>query len=292
MRQIRDMHPFSVTVFFVCVTMLAMSVSHPAVTAASLVLSMLLFTVLKGAKSIRTHILILIFFIIFTLINPVISHKGSTVLFMVNDTPVTLESLLYGLNAAAGLCSVFYWVFSFSAVMDSERMLCVFGFISPRAALVASCSIRYLTLIKEQYRRTKLSMRAIGLYTDGNIVDLIRGNMRVFSSVIGWALENGIATADSMAARGCGSTKRTAFSVKKFRLGDGVFMAAALMLSALCVTCSALGSLKITFYPETVISPADAAGFIGIASFILLAVIPSAIETGVKLKWRRSMSEV
>ena len=64
MRQIRDMHPFSVTVFFVCVTVLAMSVSHPAVTAASLVLSALLFTVLKGAKSIRTHIIILIFFII------------------------------------------------------------------------------------------------------------------------------------------------------------------------------------------------------------------------------------
>ncbi len=286
------MHPLSVTVFFVCVTVLAMSISHPAVTAASLLFSALLFTVLKGAKSLRTHMLILFFFAALTLINPVISHKGSTILFMVNDTPITLEALFYGLNSAAGMCSVFYWVFSFSAVMDSERLLCVFGLVSPRGALVASCAIRYLMLIKAQYRRTKLAMRSIGLYTDGNIVDLIRGNMRAFSSVIGWALENGIATADSMAARGCGSTKRTNFSVKKYRFDDAVLTALSVVLSALCVAGTALGSLKITFYPETVLSPADAAGLAGIASFILLAVIPSVIEMGVKLKWRRSMSGV
>ena len=62
-----------------------------------------------GRKRRAPHALFASVFVITLLINPVISHNGVTVLFFVNDNPVTAEALVYGSAVGAMIVSVMYW---------------------------------------------------------------------------------------------------------------------------------------------------------------------------------------
>ena len=291
MRKLSELDALSVTMYFICVTLIPMTAPHPWITAVSLVGSAVFVTLRDPRGSVRTHLYVMLLFVILTLVNPVISHKGATVLFMLNDSPITLESFLYGLNSAAALCSVVYWFYSFSKIMDSEKTLRVFGKLSPRAALVMSSALRYIPMIRSQYRKTKTAQKATGLYKDGNIIDRIRGDLRVFSTVMTWALENGIVTADSMAARGCGSAKRTAFTSERFGRRDLLLCLITALLSALCWTAAGFDKLDTAFYPELTMSESSALGALGIAAYMILAVLPSVIETVVNIRWRFLVSK-
>lgn len=286
MKKLDDMHPLSATLFFLCVTLIPMFIPYPIITAVSFIGAAVYVTVQEGRASVRTHLWVGLLFVILTLVNPLISHKGATILFMINDTPVTLEALLYGLNSAAGLSSVVYWFAAFARVMDSEKLLCVFSVISARAALVMSCALRYIPLIRAQFRKTKTAQRSLGLYSDGNIVDKIRGDMRVFSVVITWALENGIVTADSMAARGCGSAKRTAFTTERFTAFDAFAAAAAAVLTGVCAAAALYDRLDIAFYPDIVMSEGSLLGAAAQAAYIILAAVPTILSAGVDIRWR------
>ena len=291
MKKISELDALSITLYFICVTLIPMIAPHPWITAVSLVGSAVLVTLREPRGSLKVHLYVLLLFAVLTLVNPIISHKGETILFMVNDSPVTLESFLYGLNSAAALCSVVYWFYSFSKIMDSEKTLRVFGKVSPRAALVMSSALRYIPMIRSQYRKTKTAQKATGLYKDGNIIDLIKGNMRVLSSVISWALENGIVTADSMAARGCGSGRRTAFTSARFGRRDAALCLITAVLSALCWTAAGFDKLDIAFYPKVRMSESSALGMAGITAYIILTVLPSAMETVVNVRWRYLVSK-
>ena len=62
---------------------------------------MLYYIVRNRRKHIKSHLFFFLLFLALALINPLISHNGATVLFVMNDNPVTLEALLYGINSAA-----------------------------------------------------------------------------------------------------------------------------------------------------------------------------------------------
>ena len=286
MKKLDDMHPLSVTLFFLCVTLIPMFIPYPVITAVSFIGAAVYVTAQEGRASVKTHLWVGLLFLILTLVNPLISHKGTTILFMINDSPVTLEAFLYGLNSAAGLSSVVYWFAAFARIMDSEKLLCVFSVISARAALVMSCALRYIPLIRAQYIKTRTAQRSLGLYSDGNIVDKIRGDMRVFSVVITWALENGIVTADSMAARGCGSTKRTAFTTQRAAEFDIAAAVCAAALTGICAAASLCDRLDISFYPNIVMSHSSALGDIALAAYFIMAAAPTILSLGVDIRWR------
>lgn len=77
------------------------------------------------------------------IVNALVNHKGETYLFYLNDNIVTMESLAYGVFAgvqlwllgAAGLTA---W----GSAMTSEKMVIVFKYLFPPAAIVLSMAIR------------------------------------------------------------------------------------------------------------------------------------------------------
>ena len=209
MRRFSEFDPVAVTVWFFSVTGVAMFCGHPLLMAISLAGAVLFFVVRNGTKHVRSHIFFFLLFAVLALANPLISHNGATVLFVINDRPVTLEALLYGVNSAAMIVGVLYWFRSLTQIMTSEKVLCVAGTLSPKLALVLSMALRSVPMFARRAKQVSDSQKAMGLYSEDNIIDDIRGHMRVFSIISTWALENGIITADSMAARGYGTGRRT-----------------------------------------------------------------------------------
>lgn len=292
MKAFADYHPIAVTVYFLTAAGISMFCANPIITAISLLGALLLFFVRNGRRHLKSHLYFLAMFLIMALINPLVSHNGATVLFVMNHNPVTLEALLYGIGASAGIIAVLYWFRSFSQIMTSDKLLYIFGRLSPKLSLVLSMAIRYAALFGRQKKKVAQSQKALGLYKEDNILDSIKGGVRVFSVMITWALENGIITADSMEARGYGTGRRTNFSVFRFRKSDSVLLILSLLLSA--VTCLGIGfgALEFSYYPvitSAESSPLSAASFI---SYSILAVLPSIIETEETIKWKCFLSKI
>lgn len=292
MRTLSDCNPIAVTVYFLLVSGIAMFSTHPMMTAISLLGALLYFFLRNGRKHGKSHLYFLGFFLLLALINPLVSHNGVTVLFVVNHNPITLEALLYGIASAAGMLSVLYWFRSFSQIMTRDKLLYVFGKLTPTLALVLSMAIRYAALFTEQTRKVIQSQKTLGLYKEDSIPDSIKGSIRVCSVMISWALENGIITADSMAARGYGIGSRTHFAKFRFRKADLLLLLAVLFLFGMTCAGLGMGALTFQFYPRIEAAEYSALTISSSISYAMLALLPSVLEIEETLKWKYFVSKI
>ena len=130
------------------------------------------------------------------------------------------------------------------------------------------------------------AQKGIGLYKEDNLPDRLRGSARVFSAVIGWTLENGVITADSMAARGYGLGRRTNFSAFRFRRQDALLGAVLLPLLVLCLYGIGQKALTFSFYPSVTPLTADPLGIAVCVAYGVMVLIPSLLEGGARLSWK------
>jgi len=289
-RSLEDYHPRAVGLYFLAVTCIAVFSMNPVIVAESLAGSLLLYLVRHGFRDGKTHLGTLGLFVVLTLVNPVVSHNGVTPLFVVNHNPVTLEALLFGAFTAAMITGTLYWFRSFSEIMTSDKLLCLFGALSPKLALLFSMALRYVPHFRRQSERVQASQRAMGLYKEDNLIDAARGGTRVFSILLTWALENGIVTADSMAARGYGLGRRSSYTIFLFRRRDLVFLLFIVLLTAATIA----GSFRLgySYYPVFRVDIPDAWGSAGLAAYGLLALLPAIIEIKEAVRWRWYLSKI
>lgn len=292
MRAFADYHPAAVTVYFLAVSGIAMFCMHPVIIAISLLGALLLFFVRNGRRHGKSHLYFLGLFLVMTLINPLVSHNGATVLFVMNHNPVTLEALLYGAAASGSILSVLYWLRSFSQIMTSDKLLYLFSMLSPKLSLVLSMAIRYVSLFSRQTKKAAQAQKALGLYKEDNVLDSLRGGIRVFSVMLTWALENGIITADSMAARGYGTGKRTHFSLFRFRGADACLLLSSLLCFA--VVCAGIGAgvLEFRYYPVAKGAAVSYPTVLSCTAYALLALLPTVIQIKEAIKWNCFVSNI
>ena len=282
MHGLERLNPIAVTIYFLLVSSRIMLSMDPVLLCCSLIGALLLHVVLCGFSQKRMHLYSLALFAVMAIINPLFNHNGATVLFVMNNNPVTLEALLYGVAAAGMILSVIYWFRSFSQIMTSDKLLYVFGGISPKLALLLSMTLRYVPLFSMQAKKISQSQKALGLYKEDNIIDGFRGGLRIFSVMVTWTLENGIITADSMTARGYGTGKRSRYSLFRWQKEDVLLT----LLSVLLCGISFAFDSGFAFYP--VVQSLDfshgmAAGYL---AYGLLSLLPVIIEGKEALKWR------
>lgn len=284
MRRFHDHNPLAVTAYFLCVSGVAMVCMDPLLLILALPGALNCFALMCGFTEARTHLFSLGLFAVMTLVNPLLSHNGATVLFVMNHNPVTLEALLYGAAAAAMVIAVMYFFRAYSRVMTSDRLLYVFGGLSPKLALVLSMALRYVPLFGQQTRKVRQSQKALGLFREDNIVDGLRGEAQVFSVMTTWALENGVITADSMTARGYGTGRRTRFRLFRWTARDTLLVCAVILLTALALWGA--GVRGFTWYPRIVPPPMDSRAITGYAAYGLLAFLPAIYEGKEAIRWR------
>ncbi len=292
MHSFENYNPISVAIYIFAVSGIAMFCMNPILLSVSLIGALLLFLVRNGRKHIGSHFALLGLLCFMALINPLFNHNGVTVLFMLNDSRITLEALIYGAVASSMVIAVLYWFRTFTQIMTSDKLLYLFGKLSPKLALIISMGLRYVPLFRRQVKKINGTQTALGLYKDDNIIDRTRGGLRVFSVMLTWALENGIVTADSMTARGYGIGKRTHFSIFRFRKSDVILMIISLTLTVLTCISLGVGALDVTYYPSFAFAEVTPLTYVGYMSYALLVLIPIFIETEEKIKWKYLKSKI
>lgn len=292
MRPLEQYNPIVIAICFAACGGIAMFALHPVLTAISLAGALSFFFVRNGASHVRSHLIYLLLFAIMALINPLFNHRGATILFLINHNPVTLEAMIYGVVAAAMLISVLYWFRIFSEIMTGDKLLYLFGSASPKLALILSMALRYIPLFTKQAKKINEAQRAMGLYREENLIDNTRGASRVFSVMVTWGLENGIVTADSMAARGYGVGRRTQYSQYRFCRADCWLLALIAVLTVIVIIGAALGATQAHWYPTVRMPRFDILACLTYAAYALLCMLPTALEIGDRIRWNYLRSKI
>lgn len=219
----RNTHPISAFVFYLFAFTLSLTAKHP-ITVFSVFASALLFDIkLRGKKAVSFALKFLLPLTLFTtLINGLFSHYGVTVLFTLPDGNLfTLEAVVYGFVFALRADCVLIWLNTFNEILTSDKIIYLFGRISPRTALIISMVLRFIPLTARQAEEITRSEKGIGgECTSTSFISKIRSAASRLSVLVSWSLERGIDTQYSMLARGYGLKHRTSYGNYIFGIKD------------------------------------------------------------------------
>ena len=132
-------HPAAVAVYLLSLVLLTMFFTNPVLLVLSFCGALGFSATLLGRKIFRKSTLwmgILALGVVIT--NPLLSHRGSTPLFFLNDNPITLEAVLYGVGLAVLIVAVLFWFTAWNRIMTSDKILFLLGRPVPRLSLVLS----------------------------------------------------------------------------------------------------------------------------------------------------------
>ncbi len=235
-----DFHPGITLLYFALVLFFGMVLMHPACLAVALVFSFWYACCLKGAKEVLRHTWQLFPIVAMAaVINPLFQHRGATILaYFPTGNPLTLESILYGLCAAAMLLLMLLWFCCVSVVMTTDKTVYLLAKVFPSLGLLVSMALGFLPRFAQRFREVLAVQTCMGNgISEGKLHRRIKNAVGVLSIVITWSLERAVQTADSMKGRGYGLPGRTNFSVFRLEPRDkifGIFLAAAGICLGIC----------------------------------------------------------
>lgn len=250
MKYFDRLHPISAFVYFFVMILVAMLTMHPVIIVVCYSTGIIFCGMLTGLKNVAKSLAYSIpLTLLIAITNPIFSHRGETILFFLNDNPVTKEAIIYGIFSAMMLVSVFYWCRNYSTVMTSDKFIYLFGKVIPKLSLVLSLILAFIPKLKRKYREIDEAQRALGIYSSQSYVDKIRSKTRVLSILLTNSLENSVETADSMRARGYGLKNRTSYAIYKFTFSDALFLTVTAVLGVASIVLIILGGADYNFYP-------------------------------------------
>lgn len=284
-----DCHPLVNFCYFLLVLLFSMFFMHPACLAISLCAGMTYNLYLRGRRALRSFLHLLPLLLLTALVNPLFSHAGLTVLgYFPSGNPLTLESILYGLAAAALLAALFQWFSCCTVVLQADKFVYLFGRVVPALSLLLSMSLRFIPRFGAQWRAVADAQRGLGRdVSNGPLWRRVRYGVKIFSILVTWALENAIETADSMKSRGYGLPGRTAFSIYRFTLRDGVLLGSCLAAGAYVLAGRLTGALEWHYFPAP---GGGGEGLYALSVFVLyfaLCMMPLALDLVYDRRWAK-----
>lgn len=286
MRYFENLHPICILIYFVAVIGLTLVCFHPVMLVVSLVGAFSFLLRLKGGKGAGQQFRFVIpMFLLVAVANPLINHRGVTLLGMFLNQWITLEAIAYGITAGLSLAALILWFGCYSEVMTSEKFLYLFGKIAPSSALLISMALQLVPKLSRQLTEIKESQEMLRP-AKKNFAGKLGTAIRHTSTLVGWSLEGAVEQTDSMKARGYGLKRRTTFHLFHFDSRDFRFLCGVLMLSGVCVIARAFGHGHMEFYPRMDAVITGESGIVLYFLFGVLAFLPAILEGKEALVWR------
>lgn len=283
-------HPIVNMIFYVAVIGIAMFVMHPFFIIASLLGAATYEIYLNKGKGIRLVLGMIPVFLLTSLINPLFSHRGMTLIcYLPTGNPLTLESVLYGLATGLMIVTVILWFSTFHVVMTNDKILCLAGKIIPSVGMLISMVLRFVPKYTNQSRKVVHANQALGITEIGKHHKLKNG-IKSFGIMATWSLENAVISADSMKARGYGAGRRTSFTTYRFDHRDGIVSIVIIMIFTVVVSGFVTQTIGCHFYPLWKIKDFEGNRiFVAVIyiTYAILCFMPVIINIKEDMKWRR-----
>ena len=197
-------HPAVNLIYFAAVLTGTVTFQHPAFLMISFLCAFAYSVKRNGWKAWMFNLCLLPLVAAFALYYSSYTHFGMTVLRqnMVGNN-MTLESLVYGVVLGvigAGVCMWFSSVFS---VFTTDKVVYLFGKVSPGFSLFLAIALRMIPRIQKEAKRINMAQQGIGRGANqGNLWQRFRNSLRIFSMLITWTIDSLTIASESMRSRG------------------------------------------------------------------------------------------
>lgn len=206
-------NPWTYFVYIIGNMILSMVLIHPLLLIEGIILLMAVHAMSDRGKTLFPYLKgYLIISLIMMVLNPLLSHRGATILFYLNDQCITLEATLYGL--AMGL-SIFLVLMTFSLYqygISSDKLMYLFCKIVPMITLVLMLTLRMVPLLRRRVEEIgKVQLAQGSGLSQGKIWDRSKTAMENLNTLVTWSLEEMMQTAKSIRSRGYGIKRKRSF---------------------------------------------------------------------------------
>ena len=201
-------------------------------------------------------------------------------IYLIRDS-LTLyeESILFGFCVGVRIAVIIMLFGCMFAIISSDKVIYIFGRISPKLSLYIAIMLRSIPRIKQRGEKIDLGRKGIGKsYSQGSIIARMKNGMAHISSVISITIEDFIDSSNSMKARGYSLKGRTSFSLYEIDNRDRGFIITMYFFIIMIWGAWVLGYTNIYYDPKIVISGYGATDILFCLIYGLLLGMPLISE--------------
>ena len=280
-------HPAVNLIYFAAVVAAMITFQHPVFLAVSFLCAFAYSVKRNGWKALMFNLCLLPMIAVFALYYSSYTHFGMTVLrqnFVGNN--MTLESLVYGFVLGVMGTGVCIWFSCVYSVFTTDKVVYLFGKVSPRFSLFLAISLRMIPRIKKEAKRINMAQQGIGRgVNQGNLWQRIRNSIRIFSMLVTWTIDSLTVASESMRSRGSSLRGRKAFSIYRFDNRDRLFVIGLFLCLTLTMMAVLLGQTDMVYDPRiiwTTVSPIFCTGYTA------LCLMPLGLELWTEYRFRKA----
>ncbi|WP_256760381.1 energy-coupling factor transporter transmembrane component T [Cohnella sp. WQ 127256] len=283
----RSLHPIIIFMYYAGGITFGMLLFHPLILLVGWVMAVIVNVHLDGGREWRKWCIpMLSGVVLIAVVNPILSHRGRTVLYYLGDIPITLESVIYGATLAISMLNLLTFFVTYRLVMTEQKFLFLFTRISPKAALVAMMAMGLVPRLRRRMQELILIQRTRGVtISEGSLPQRARNGARLVGTLLSWTLEDALQTADSMQARGYGTGTRSSYLGFRFRMRDGWTLVGFVSCAILLLSAWGNGHGFMTIYPRLGSFSLSLGDGLALAAYVVYLAIPLGWEWRDRRAW-------
>ena len=273
-------HPAVNFIYFAGVIAGTIAFQHPIFLVISFLCAFLYSIKRNGWKALVFNLVLLPLIVAFALYYSSYHHFGITVLEqnMIGNN-MTLESLVYGFVLGAVVAGTLMWFSCVFSVFTTDKVVYLFGKVSPRLSLFLAIVLRVIPRIKKEAKKINTAQKGIGRgVSQGNFFQRLKNCIRIFSMLITWTIESLTTASESMRSRGSSLRGRKAFSIYRFDDRDRAYVVGMFLCLTLTAMAVILRQTNIFYDPKIIMTPITAMSFLFYAGYGAFCLMPLGLE--------------
>ena len=282
-------HPMINLIYFAAAITCTVTFNHPVFLAISYLAAFSYSVKLNGKRSALFNVCLIPLIFVYAAYYSYYHHFGITRLrtnFIGNQ--ITLEAVTVGCVRGVTIAAVLMIFSCVFTVVSSDKVVYLFGRISPRMSLFLSILLRFVPRVKQRAKRIHLSRRGIGKGCgQGSLWQRLIHTCSFLSILITWTLEDFVESASSMKCRGYSLRGRTAFSIYRFDNRDRSFVIALFFCLTLILAGTAFHQTAILYDPVIVINRITPVSFLFYAAYAVFLLLPMGLQIVGERRFRR-----
>ena len=273
-------HPMLNLIYFVAVITCTVCFKHPIFLIIGYFCAFVYSVKLGGWKMLLLNLAFLLLAFGYAARYASYEHFGVTVLAInMIDNQITLESLVYGLVNGFVFATVCMWCCCIFMLITTDKIVYLFGRISPKLSLFISILLRTVPRVKVRAKRIEISREGIGKgIVQGNLWEKFLHLLSLLSILITWTMEDFVESSNSMKSRGYSLRGRTAFSIYRFDNRDRSLV----IVFFWCLTVIGMGVLlnQTTMYfdPMLIMNPITRLSYLFYVIYAFFLLLPLGLQ--------------
>lgn len=273
-------HPMINFIYFTAAIACTVCFHHPVFLAISFACAFLYSVKLNGWKNLLLNLCLMVLAVAYAGWYSSYNHFGVTSLISnYIGNQITLESVVYGAVQGVTVAAVVMWLCCIFKLITADKVVYLFGRISPKLSLFLSILLRTIPRIKVRAKRIELSRQGIGRgIRQGNVWKRFLHLLSLISILITWTLEDFVESSNSMKSRGYSLRGRTAFSIYRFDNRDRGLVIAFFWCLTVVLMAVLFNQTTIHFDPVIIMNKITALSYGFYTVYAVFLLLPMVLQ--------------